>query len=754
MSSFLGAIILMSGFYLQPEYSSDPVDYADPLIGTWGGTGGVIPGISYPFGMTHFTPMTRYPKISNTPYHYEDTSYIIGFRGTHQPTVWMGDYGYCSLMPGMGDIKVTLDKKKLRYSHKKEISKVYYYSCDLSDEKGRVIKAEITAGSKCGVMRFTYPKTEKSFFTVEAVNTGYPNVTVRREKNGKEDFELTASDNFSGFAKLLPESQEIIGYNNDVQSHTISPDLKNFKGFFVMKFSKAFKTWGTWKDSTMAENQKQEQGKHVGAWFTFATEEQEQVVVTIGTSFISIEQARKNLAQEIGVNTFETVKSNCRKEWNKVLSKIKIETDDEVQKKLFYTFMFHVQQFPREITENEQHYSPAFDKTTAGKFYTDFSLWDTYRAAHPLLIYLQPKRVNDMIKSMLEIYDGTGRLPTWPNPMETNIMIGSHADAAIVDAYVKGIRDYDVDKAYKAIRKSATVVPPNDENNPWGDRDPWTTYEGRGGLGSYLNKGYVAADKTKESAARTLEYGYDDFCIAQMSKLLGKNEDYGKFIRQSKNYKNVYDSTFGYFLSRNSDGSFVKDTLEGFTEGNHWTYAFWVPQDVSGLIELMGGKEKFIRKLDKNYEVNKYSQHGNEQVHHYPYLYNYCGQPWRTQERVRGTIETYQAQPWGIGNEDCGQMSAWYIFSTMGFYPVTPGTDVFAIGAPQVKKATIQLTSFHKNQTFTVLAPNQSKANMYIQSAKLNGVALNSPFIRHKDIVTGGTLEFVMGPNPNKEWGK
>lgn len=735
-------------------YAQDPVDYADPTIGTWGYTGGVIPGISHPFGMTHFTAMTRVNKVGNTPYHYEDSTYIIGFRATHQPTVWMGDYGYSTLMPGIGKVKIKETERKLSYSHKTEVAKVYSYETLLTTEDNRQVKAEVTGTSRCGYLRFTYPETNEAFLMVEAVNTGYPNVPIRRRINGKDTFVEEKSDLFHGFVEVSPEQREITGYNNDIQSHSLSPLLKNFRGYFVMKFNKPFKSFGTWKDTVSEEGSRQSTGQKTGAYFTFSTSTNEIIEVIIGTSFISLEQARNNIDDEIGTHSFEEIKSHTRTEWNKALSKITIETKDEVQKKLFYTFMYHAQQYPREIFENGKHYSPAFDTVKDGRLYTDFSLWDTYRAAHPLLIYLVPERVNEMINSLLSYYEGTGRLPVWPNPMETNIMIGSHADAVITDAYVKGIRDFDIEKAYQAIRKNGTTPPVNDEKFDWGDRDPWYGYEGRGGLTHYLSKGYVARDKTKESAARTLEYAYNDFCIAVMAKALGRSSDYNRFKRQSKYYVNVYDEGKGYFMARDSNGNFSADTHEGFTEGDFWVYAFAVQHDVDGLIKLMGGKNRFIEKLDSNYIMNKYKQHNNEQVHHYPYLYNYAGAPWKTQLTVTKTLQTYQPTPYGIGNEDCGQMSAWYIFSTLGFYPVTPGTDVLVIGSPQVEKATLHLGPHYNNRSFSIIAKNHSKENIYIQSATLNGRPLKKAFLTHQDIVKGGELVFSMSSEPNKEWGR
>jgi predicted alpha-1,2-mannosidase len=359
-----------------------------------------------------------------------------------------------------------------------------------------------------------------------------------------------------------------------------------------------------------------------------------------------------------------------------------------------------------------------------------------------------------MVTSLLQMYEEGGWLPMWPNPAETNTMISTHADSVIADAYIKGVRGFNLQKAYAAMYKDAMTPPDGDVKNRWKDGVRWTTYEARGGLSWYKSLGYVPQDNTDESVSRTLEFAYDDFCVAQIAKAVGKGNDYDLFMNRSRYYKNLYDPTTGFMRPKNSDGSWYEDDKAGFTEGSPWTYLFCAMQDIPGLIALLGGEERFAAKLDENFSGGHY-RHDNEPGHHYAYLYDYCNQPWKTQAKVREAMAlNYHNKPDGLnGNDDCGQMSAWYIFSAMGFYPVTPGSPVYAIGSPLFEKATIVLTRPYQRASFTVIARDQSPTNKYIQSATLNGKLLKEPFINHADIANGSTLVFLMGPQPNKRWG-
>ncbi len=718
--------------------AQQPIDDVNPMIGATGPSvfdyGGMIPGVARPFGMTHWTAMTRENKISVCPYNYSDTM-IQGFLGTHQPAIWMGDYGYVSLMPSIGELKIA---QKYPYRHQDEISAPNYYSVKMGEDD-RPIKAELTATIRSGFLRFTFPASQASHIVVTAIR----------------------SQQFTGFVQVDPKNQEITGYNPDRMSAELGPPLPNFKGYFIIQFNKHFTSFGTWEGETVHAESEQQRGHRMGAYATFSTTQGEVIEVKIGTSFISMDQARANLKREIPDWNFERIKAEGRRIWNEALNKIRIQGASKDDRVNFYTAMYHTLLFPRIFSESGRYYSAFDDRVHKGVSYNDYSLWDTFRAEHPLLLLTQPQVVPGMITSLLQMYDEGGWMPKWPNPTYTNIMIGTHADSVIADAYVKRIRGFDLQKAYAAMYKDAMTPPDGDQTNRWADRAPWTAFEARGGLTWYKALGYVPIDKTDESVSRTLEFAYDDFCVAQLAKAVGKQDDYEMLMQRSRNYKNLYDPVEGFMRPKKSDGNWDEeawasreDRKPGFTEGSPWTYLFCEMQDIPGIIALMGGAQKFAARLDENFSGGHY-RHDNEPGHHYTYLYDYCGQPWKTQEKVRETMAShYHNAPDGLsGNDDCGQMSAWYIFSAMGFYPVTPGSPVYAIGSPLFERATIMLGTPYKKGPFTVIARKQSKKNKYIQSATLNGRSLREPFIQHSDIANGSTLVFVMGPQPNKKWG-
>ena len=731
------------------------VDYVNQLIGTAAtgfakglDGGGTMPSVGPPFGMTNFVAQTGESKMSRMNYFYEDSS-IIGFLASHQPTVWMGDYGYVSVMPQIGDLKVLPKDRALHFSHSNEISKPYYYSV-LLNAGSQNIKGEIAAASRAAILQFTFPASKNARLIIQGINlnpelTDWANDFTERIKKLK------------GYVKVDAARREITGYNPDRMSAQIGPDLPNFKGYFVIQVSKPFKAFGTWDGDKINTGSNQQYGTRMGAYIDFETTGDEKVEVRIATSFISIDQARKNLSMEVKGKSFNQLVQSTRNEWQKNLSRIKTGGVSEDQKSIFYTAMFHTMQFPREMSEYGKYYSGFDDKVHTGSSYTDYSLWDTYRALHPLLLFTQPERVNGMITAMLQMYKEGGRLPMWPNPAETNIMIGTHADEVIADAYVKGFKGFDTKLAYEAMMKDAIVPPLNDTILRYGDRDKWNDYEAQAGVTYFKRIGYVPVDKTAESVSRTIEYSVDDYAVAQFAKALGKTSDYNKLIALSKNYKNLYDSKTGFMLPRKLNGDFDEKNKEGhwegFTEGDQWTYAFGAMHDVPGMINMMGGKEKFAAKLDENFE-GKHYRHDNEPGHHYIYLYDYCGQPWKTQELVRKhTSENFRNQPIGInGNEDCGQMAAWYIFGVMGFYPVTPASGIYAIGAPQFPELILQKNNNGKTSNFHIVANNLSEENKFIQKVTLDGKVIAHPFITHQQIMNGNKLIFEMGPKPNYNW--
>ncbi|MEO5593696.1 MAG: GH92 family glycosyl hydrolase [Chitinophagaceae bacterium] len=742
--------------FSQQKVKKQEVDYVNPLIGTAAtgfakglDGGGTMPSVGTPFCMTNFVAQTGENLMSRMNYFYEDSS-IIGFLASHQPTVWMGDYGYVSVMPQTGALKVLPEDRALKFNHASEVSKPYYYSVLLNTQDNQKIKAEIASASRCGILQFHFPAAKDAHIIIQGINL---NPAIKHWANSYEERIKT----LKGYVKINPAKNEITGYNPDRMSAQIGPELPNFKGYFVIQFSKPFTSFGTWDGNNVTNSSDEQYGTRMGAYIGFATHKDEMVQVRIATSFISIEQARKNLDIELKDKDFKTLVQSTRAVWQKDLSRIAVSGVTEDQKAIFYTAMFHTMQFPREMSEYGQYYSAFDDKVHSGNSYTDFSLWDTYRALHPLLLFTQPERVNPMITAMLQMYKEGGRLPMWPNPAETNIMIGTHADEVIADAYVKGFRGYDIKLAYEAMLHDAMDPPKNDTGLRYGDRDPWVDYEAQAGLTYFKKIGYIPVDKTAESVSRTIEYSIDDYAVAQLAKSLGKLDDYEQLTQLSNNYKNLYDTATGFLLPRKLNGQFDeknKDSIwEGFTEGDQWTYTFGAMHDVPGMMTMMDGPEKFAAKLDENF-AGKHYRHDNEPGHHYIYLYDYCGQPWKTQELVRKhTTENFRNQPIGInGNEDCGQMAAWYIFGVMGFYPVTPASGMYAIGAPQFPSLTLKFIAAGKLRKFTIIAKNISEKNKYIQKVSLDGKPLTAPFISHQQIVDGHQLVFEMGAAPNYNW--
>jgi len=724
------------------------VDFVSPLIGSaLKGDGGVSPFVGVPFAMTNFTVQTRENKISSMPYVYDDHS-IIGFLATHQPAVWMGDYGYVSVMPQIGEnIEVLPDKRQLSFDHKDEISRPYYYSVLMNTSNGQKIQGEITSNSRCGLLRFTFPESNNARLIIQGINL---NPALSDWCN---DFTGRLSK-IKGWVKVDTIQNEITGYNPDRQSTQLGPDLPDFKGYFVIQFNKKMSGWGTWSGMDINKHQTEQFGTRMGAYISFSTKEKEKVLVRIATSFISLDQARQNLNKEVSDWNFEELMASTKKKWENKLSAIKVDHVSSNDKAIFYTALYHCYQFPRDISEYGRYYSAYDDKVHDGFSFTDYSLWDTFRAFHPLMTLLEPKLTGDWITGFLQMYQQGGWMPMWPNPAETNIMIGTHADAVVSDAYMKGIRNYDINLAYEAMRKDAMVPPDCETQHKYSDRDRWTSFEGRAGASYYHSIGYVPVDKTSESVSRTLEYGLDDWCIAQVAKDMGKTYDYEQLMRWSKNYQNIYNKKEEFMQPRTYNGDWIitndKDQT-GMTEGSKWTYLFCVIQDVHGMIQLMGGNEKFAAKLDRNFKEDHY-RHDNEPDHHYIYLYDYCGQPWKTQELARiHTGGNYHNSPDGLnGNDDLGQMSAWYLFSTMGFYPVTPASNEFAIGAPQFPLIKIKL-SVKNNKQLTIRANNISKENKYIKAVYLDDKRIDKPVINYFDLIKASELRFEMTDKPTQE---
>ena len=704
--------------FAQPSLA-DSVDWVNPYIGTGSGPigyGRTTPFVVPPFGMTSWTAQTRQNHQPGLSYKYQDNS-ISGFMGTHQPALWMGDYGYLTLMPEVDALKVSPDDRKLPFTHSDEIVRPDYYSVSMNAGRSRTISTEMTATSRCAYLRFTFPANASSLILVEASRPGV-----------------------AGYAHVDVAAREITGYNPDRIDSGLGPmRLPNFKGYFVVQFRKPFADAGTYPTQPQSN-------LATGAFASFHTTVGEIIEARVGTSFISIDQARKNLESEIPTWSFAAVQQSLRKEWNAKLGEFSIEGATEDQRHIFYTALYHAMLYPRSFSEHGRYYSAFDDTVHTGDSYTDYSMWDIFRAEFSLLTLAAPERVGGMVQALLQDYKEGGWMPKWPNPSYTNIMIATHADSLVAEAVSKHFSGFDPHLAWDAVYKDAMTPPDGDTTRSWRDREPNTPYEARAGLTYLKALGYIPADKTSEAASSTLEDAYDDWCVAQVAKSLGRDADYHYFLQRSLNYKHLFNSQTGFMQARNADGSWASPGA-GWTEGGPWVYTWDVLHDIPGLIQLMGGKERYDARLDA-YFNGDYNQHSNEPSHHVGYLYDFGGQPWKTQQKVREIAgDEYANQPSGLdGDDDCGQMSAWYVFTALGFYPVNPASGDYMIGSPLFTRATLRLAN---GRHFTVIAQNNSDDNLYIQSSTLNGKPITSPVIRYSDILEGATLRFVMGPKPS-----
>jgi predicted alpha-1,2-mannosidase len=708
----------------------DTVSYVDPLVGTQKSTlgyGGTMPFVSPPFGMTNWTPQTRQNKISITSYNYDDTT-VSGFIGTHQPAIWMGDYGYLTLMPQVGSLRTSPDARKLAYSHQTETAGPDYYAVSLGAREAVAIRVELTATARCAMFRFRFPKNGVARVLVEASRPG-----------------------IAGYAAADRKTHEITGYNpHRMDAHLGPSKLPNFKGYFVVQFRQDpqdAKTYGLTGNSARSSR---------GAYAEFKPGE--LVEVRVGTSFLSIDQARANLEHEMPDWNFDAVRQKLHSTWNEKLSRMQVEGATEREKTRLYTALYHALLYPRVFSEYGHYYSAFDDQEHTGESYTAYSIWDTFRAENSLLTLFAPERVDGMITALLQNYKEGGWMPKWPNPSYTNIMIATHADSLVAEAVRKGFHGFDRELAWQAVYKDAMTPPDGDTTRRWLDREERTPYEARAGLTYYKKLGYIPTDKTDEASSRTLEDSYDDWCVAQIAKALGREEDYRFFLRRSLNDRNLYNPAVKLMNGKTSDGKWAplggsEDTpanrsVAGWTEGDAWVYTWSPLHDQAGLLKLMGGAEAYDARLDLHFSGG-HNVHKNEPSHHYGYLYDFGGQPWKTQTKVREIAAAeYGYGAGGLdGDDDCGQMSAWLLFTAMGFYPVNPASDEYMIGSPMYRLMTLRLDN---GRTLRIEAENNSAGNVYIQSATLDGKPLNVPMITWEQIQSGATLHFKMGPKPSR----
>jgi predicted alpha-1,2-mannosidase len=684
--------------------------------------GGTMPLVEPPFAMTSWTPQTRQNKVSATSYAYGD-SRISGFIGTHQAAIWMGDYGYVTLMPGVDKVKTAPEARSLPYTHANEVTTPYYYAVSMDAGAKREIKAELTATEHCALMRFTFPQNTNASIFVEATRKG-----------------------IIGQAAVNPATQEISGYNPDrMDAELTTLQLPNFKGYFVVQISKPFAGFGVSGNTRLRDGMTNLTGPNVGAYATFNSGSNEAVEVRAGASFISLEQARANLRAELPDWNFEAAKSNLQNAWNSALDGVSLQGGTADQRIQFYTALHHCLLYPRLFSEHGRYYSAFDDRVHEGIAYTDFSGWDIFRSEFSCITLFCPERVNGMIQALLNDFREGGWMPKWPNPSYTDIMLSTPADSIVAEAVNKGFHGFDSQLAYQAVSKDAMTPPNEDTSQSWPDRSPGKPYAAREGLTYYLKYGYVPDNWTARAASCTLEHAYHDWCVAQVAKSIGQTKDYQYFLRRSLNYRNVFNPATGLMNSRKADGSWAPAD-HGWTEGGQDLYTFAVMHDVPGLMELMGGEAAFNRTLatrtvDLNGLVN------NEPGNHYLYLYDFSGAASLCQASVRAALTNFSNTAGGLpGNDDCGQTSSWLLFANLGFYPCNPASGIYMVGSPLFERATLHLPN---GRTFVIAATNNSSQNKYIQSATLDGHALEVPWLTYAQIEAGGSLLFVMGPSPS-----
>ncbi len=718
--------------------------YVNPLVGTDSdhslSNGNTYPAIAVPWGMNFWTPQTN--RMGNGwGYMYDDTK-LRGFKQTHQPSPWINDYAAFSLFPETGKIITDENKRASWYSHKAETSKPYYYRAYLADYD---VITEIAPTERAAQFRFTFPQSEDSHILIDPFNKGSK-------------------------VKISRQERKITGYCRNNSGGV----PENFHNYFVITFDKEFSEIATWKDSVLSKDVDIAEGKHTMAVVSFKTQKGEQVHAHVASSFISPEQAEINLTREIGHDTFNQTKEKAEATWNKEFERLKVEGGSVDQNRTFYTALYHAMLFPRKFYEIDAgnkviHYSPYNGKVLPGYLFTDNGFWDTFRAVFPFFTLMHPTLNSQIMEGLVNTYNESGWLPEWASPGHRDCMIGSNSAVNIADAYLKGIRGFDINKLYEAILK-------NSENE-----GPLHSV-GRFGVKYYNKLGYIPYNVgVNENVARTLEYSFDDWCIWKLAKALGRpQEEIDRFAKRALNYRNVFDKSVNFMRGRNEDGTFQSPFRpdkwgDAFTEGSSWHYTWCVFHDPQGLANLMGGREKMAQRLDEVFssaptfdysyyrsQIHEITEmlisnmgqyaHGNQPVQHAIYLYDYLGQPWKSQYWVRQVMDRlYNPNPDGLcGDEDNGQTSAWYVFSAMGFYPVAPGTGEYAFGSPLFKKITLTLENGKK---FEISAPQNSTENVYVDKITLNGVVYDKNFITHSDLLKGGKLQFEMSKVPGKTRG-
>ena len=724
--------------------AKDFTQYVNPLMGTLSSfelsTGNTYPAIARPWGMNFWTPQTG--KMGDGWQYVYTANKIRGFKQTHQPSPWINDYGQFSIMPVTGKPEFDEDKRASWFSHKGEIALPYYYKVYLAEHD---VVTEFTPTERAVLFRFTFPENENSYVVVDAFDKG-------------------------SYIKIIPEQNKIIGYTTRNSGGV--PD--NFKNYFVIEFDKPFSYQASVADGALVENQSEQTAGHAGAIIGFKTRKGEIVHARVASSFISFEQADRNL-KELGSDSFETLVQKGQDAWNQVLGKIEVDGGNLDQYRTFYSCLYRSVLFPRAFFEfdeagNPVHYSPYNGEVLPGYMYTDTGFWDTFRCLFPFLNLMYPSVNKQIQEGLINTYKESGFFPEWASPGHRGCMIGNNSASILADAYLKGIKVDDVTTLYEGLIHGTKNVHPE------------VSSTGRLGYEYYNELGYVPYDvKINENTARTLEYAYDDWCIYQMAKALNRpKKELKLFADRAMNYKNVFDKESLLMRGRNKDGQFQAPFSplkwgDAFTEGNSWHYSWSVFHDPQGLIDLMGGEKVFVEMLDSVFIVpplfddSYYGQviheiremtvmnmgnyaHGNQPIQHMIYMYNYAGQPWKAQYWLRQVMNRmYTPGPDGYcGDEDNGQTSAWYVFSAMGFYPVCPGTDEYVLGTPYFKEMRLHLEN---GKTVTISAPNNGDDKRYISSMTLNGKEYTKNYLTHQDLLNGASISYKMDAKPNQQRG-
>lgn len=743
MKNKINIILLLFVCGLPLWGATTPVDYVNPLVGTLSkrslSTGNTYPAIAMPWGMNFWVPQTG--EMGNTwSYVYIDDK-IIGFKQTHQPSPWIGDYGQFSVMPVTGH-KIGQQERASWYSHKAEVATPYYYNVYLANHD---ILAELTPTERSAVFRFTFPETDSAYVVIDAFDNG-------------------------SYIRIDAEKGIVTGYTTK-NSGGVASDFKNY---FVVEFDTPFASAEVWESSKVQAGKQELQGNHTGAIIGFKTGRKQVVQARVSSSFITPEQAMLNL-KEVKGKTFEQVKQSAKDRWNDVLGRIQIEGGTVDQYRTFYSCLYRSLLFPRKLYEIDAsgeavHYSPYKGGVKKGCLYTDTGFWDTFRALFPFLNLLYPSVNEEIQAGLANTYKESGFLPEWASPGHRFCMVGNNSASVVADAFLKGIGTEHSDVLYEALLNATDKVHPDVPST------------GRWGAEYYNRIGYIPYDvNIPENVARTLEYAYDDWCISKMAERMGRpRQEIDLFRSRSLNYKNVFDKEHLLMRGRNEDGTFQSPFNpykwgDAFTEGNSWHYTWSVFHDVQGLIDLMGGRERFIAMLDSvfvvppvyddsyyGYCIHEIKEmqimnmgnyaHGNQPIQHMLYLYNYAGEPWKTQYWVREVMDRmYTAAPDGYcGDEDNGQTSAWYVFSALGFYPVCPASDQYVIGTPLFGKVTLTLENGNK---VVLRAAGVDSDNRYIDAVRLNGKKYTRNWFSYSDLMQGATIEYKMSSQPNKSRG-